>query len=41
MYILCFFAAGSATLVAAIATIILLMALVPLRASMQKSKHEA
>lgn len=40
MYVLCFFAAGSATLVAVIATVILLMALVPLRASMKKTQHE-
>jgi len=37
MYVLCFFAAGSAVLVAVIATIILLLALVPLRASFKKS----
>ncbi|WP_298713346.1 sodium:solute symporter family protein [Chitinophaga sp.] len=37
LYILCFFAAGSATLVAVIATIILLLALIPLRASMKNS----
>ncbi|MGX5817090.1 sodium:solute symporter family protein [Chitinophaga lutea] len=37
MYVLCFFAAGSATLVAIIATIILLLALIPLRASMKKT----
>ncbi|MGE7774918.1 sodium:solute symporter family protein [Chitinophaga sp. NPDC101104] len=37
MYVLCFFAAGSAVLVALIATVILLLALVPLRASFKKS----
>lgn len=36
MYALCFFAEGSATLVAVIATIILVLALIPLRASMKK-----
>lgn len=37
LYILCIFAAGSATLVAVIATIILLLALIPLRASRKNS----
>ncbi|WP_341837204.1 sodium:solute symporter family protein [Chitinophaga pollutisoli] len=37
LFILCFFAAGSATLVAVIATIILLLALIPLRASRKNS----
>lgn len=36
MYVLCFFAAGSATLLAVIASIILVLALIPLRASMKK-----
>lgn len=40
LYILCFFAAGSATLVAIIATVVLLLAAIPLRASF-KNAHRA